>query len=152
MPPWLNVTTSTEGYIDRTSDWPDRTVWLNRLMRDGWEPIVSAVPETWRHSNQDDTLLLEMTIVSNLAFGAYGGRTVVEYAVITADHQEIFPLGQATWADWDRRGRLVVARQGRLLSWTAPDRYDLIEDFNTQVPDPAPAPPEASVWPARPRV
>jgi hypothetical protein len=150
LPPWLSATTSTEGYIDRTNDWPDRTVWLNRLRRDGWELIVGAVPETWRRPHQDGTLLLEMTIVSNLAFDAYGGRYVVEYAVVTADHRELFPLGQATWADWDRRGRLVIARDGRLLHWTPPDRYKLIEDFNPQVPDPAAAPPDASVWPEPP--
>ena len=150
LPAWLSAATSTAGYVDRTGDWPDRTVWLNRLIRDGWSRSDGESPETWQRPNQDGSLLLEMTILSDLAFDAYGGRYVIEYAVVTADGREIYPLGRATWADWDRRGRLVIARDGRLLRWTPPDRFELIEDFNQQAPDPAPAPPDATVWPDPP--
>ena len=52
-----------------------------------------------------------------------------------------FGDGEATWADWDHRGRLVVARDGRLWVWNAAAGLSMIEDFNGQVPDPQPAPP-----------
>jgi hypothetical protein len=44
------------------------------------------------------------------------------------------PLPGATWADWDQRGRLIVARAGQLVHWAGPDSQKLIADFNPQTP------------------
>jgi hypothetical protein len=151
LPSWLGTTTAWPPDVDRTNDWTERTVWLNRLRRDGWSPVDGAVPEAWQRPAPGGDRTLVMTLRSNLAFGAYGGRHVVEYAVRPEPTGEAVPIGQATWADWDHRGRLVVARDGRLWCWQGPGSLEEIADFNGQVPEPAPAPRWASSWPRRPR-
>jgi hypothetical protein len=57
-------------------------------------------------------------------------------------------LGDSTWADWDHRGRLVIAREGALLAANI-DTMELrmIADFNRQIPDAAPSPADARRWP-----
>ncbi|HKG24667.1 MAG TPA: hypothetical protein VKB09_03415, partial [Thermomicrobiales bacterium] len=59
------------------------------------------------------------------------------------------PIGRATWADWDWRGRLVVAQDGRLFHWERPGTMRQIADFNPQQPEPEPAPDWAREWPKR---
>jgi hypothetical protein len=44
------------------------------------------------------------------------------------------PLGRAPWADFDHRGRLIVAQDGRLCEWTPAGGMRVIEDFNDQRP------------------
>ena len=79
-------------------------------------------------------------------FGAYGGRYVIECAVrMELDGSEV-ELGRATWADWDQRGRLIIAREGRILQWQLTCITE-IADFNDQTPDPQPAASWATDWP-----
>ena len=151
LPAWLTTTTALPPYVDRTNDWTERTVWINRLLRCGWERVEGAVPETWQRRNPEGDLSLLMTLRSNADFAAFGGRHVVEYAVRTEPRGELIPLGRATWADWDQGGRLVIARDSRLLHWQAPDRLHEIADFNPQTPEPAPSPAWARAWPRSPR-
>jgi hypothetical protein len=146
LPDWLQMTTERPPYIDGTNDWTDRTVWINRLIRDGWTRREGTVPETWERRSPSDDMTLAMRIVTNIDFRAYGGRYVIEYAVRTnPDGQEV-ELGRATWADWDQRGRLIVARDGRLMHWQ-PSGFTDIADFNDQTPDPQPAPAHVTDWP-----
>jgi hypothetical protein len=84
-----------------------------------------------------------MMIRSNTDFQAYGGRYVIEYAVRNETDGSEVALGQATWADWDQSGRLVIARGGRLIHWQ-PSGFTDIADFNGQEPDPQPAPGRAT--------
>jgi len=91
------------------------------------------------------TLLL--TEHSDRDFRAYGGPHVVEYAVMDRAKDELIPLVSATWADWDQRGRLVVAKEGRLHHWELPRTLHEIANFNPHEPVPEPAPDRASVWP-----
>ena len=77
-------------------------------------------------------------------FRTFGGPYVVEYAV-RRDGAPEHALGQATWADWDQQGRLVLAQRGRLLTWDTDRGLQTITDFNHQTPDPQPAP----EWAAR---
>jgi hypothetical protein len=72
-------------------------------------------------------------------FRRFGGPYRVHYSVTTADGRE-HAIGEATWADWDQRGRLIVAREGQLLVWREPDHFEVLADFNGQEPDPLPAP------------
>jgi hypothetical protein len=83
-------------------------------------------------------------------FQSYGGRHIDEFALRMPDGRLIL-LGDATWADWDHRGRLVIARDGALQEIDA-DTLDTrtIFAFRRQAPDPQPAPAEASRWPAGP--
>ena len=59
-------------------------------------------------------------------------------------------LHDVQWADWDPAGRLLVATtDGRLqIRAGAPERLDVVweTDLSPFVPDPQPAPPEASHW------
>ena len=59
-------------------------------------------------------------------------------------------LGPASWADWDQRGRFVLAREGRLFQRTSAGELIEIADFNDQQPEPAPAPAWARTWPPPP--
>jgi hypothetical protein len=150
LPRWLDTTTALPPYVDRTNDWTDRTVWINRLLGDGWSRVDGAAPETWERRSPSGELTLAMTVLSNSDFGAYGGRYVVEYNIRADASSKVVPIGRATWADWDQRGRLIVAQNGRLLRWRPPGTLDEIADFNGQTPNPAPAPDWARSWPRRP--
>jgi hypothetical protein len=146
----LRMAPGLPPYVDRTNNWTDRTVYVNRLLRDGWEPVPDALAETWqrRHPTQPQTLVMTQ---AGFDFAAYGGPYVMEYAVRTAPGAEPLSLGPATWADWDQGGRLVLARDGALYEWQAPGTLRPLANFNDQVPEPAPAPPWAEEWPARDR-
>jgi hypothetical protein len=76
-----------------------------------------------------------------------GEPIVSEYAVFMESRGDVIPLGRATWADWDQRGRLVIAQDGRLFHWEPPGTLRELADFNPQRPDPAPAPAWAETWP-----
>jgi hypothetical protein len=150
LPPWLTFSTELPPYVDRTNNWTERTVHYNRLLRDGWERVEGATAATWQHRNPDGTLTLVMTERSDRDFAAFGGPHVVEYEVRAEPDGSTIPLGRATWADWDHRGRLIVAKDGRLSHWQLPGTLHEIADFNDQRPQPDQSPVEAQTWPPRP--
>lgn len=147
-PAWLTTATGPPPYLDGTPNWTERTVWLNRLLRDGWQCVADASPETWEHDNPAAGLSLEMVLRSDADFTAHDGPHVVDYAVRHGASERVVPIGRATWADWDRRGRLIVARDGRLWHWQRTEALQEIANFNGQTPAPAPAPGWARTWPA----
>jgi hypothetical protein len=61
----------------------------------------------------------------------------------------LIPLDRVTWADWDRRGRLVLAKEGKLF-WgqiaTPNVILHPIMDFNPLKPEPLPLPAWAKLW------
>jgi hypothetical protein len=148
LPRWLRGTAEAP-YIDRTNNWTERTVFLNRLLRDGWQLVAEAPRETWEHRHPRQPLMLIMTQAS-CEFRAYGGPYRLEYTVRPEPGAERIALGQATWADWDQHGRLVLAQQGRLLEWQPATGLRILADFTDQAPEPAPAPDWAIGWPAPP--
>lgn len=153
LPPWLAIREGRDiAYIDRTGEWPDRTVHFNRLLRDGWELLEREPFQTiWRRRHPRAPFTLQMLH----AFGhqrRQGGRYVVDYSVWDESEQRELPLGRATWADWDQRGRLVLSRDGQLLQGDVQTgRFEVIADFNGRAPDPQPAPEAALTWPGRSR-
>ena len=150
LPAWLEIAQGHPPYVDGTPNWTERTVWFNRLIRDGWQRLVDASPETWAHHNPTVRLTLTMALRSEADFGAYGGPHVVDYAVRDEASGAVVPLGRADWADWDHRSRLIVAKDGQLWHWQWPGAWQEIADFNDQTPAPAPAPDWAREWPAPP--
>jgi hypothetical protein len=126
-------------YIDGTSEWTDRTVHFNRLLRDGWR-LLEREPHAsmWERPHPSAAMTLTMTHVFE-DFRRFGGPYVVSYSVTMGDGQE-HTVGEASWADWDQQGRLVVAKDGRLSVWREPGSLDLLADFNGQEPDPQAAP------------
>jgi hypothetical protein len=150
LPAWLSLQTDPPPYIDRTSEWTDRTVFINRLLRDGWTTTGAAGgPETWERRNPrgEGTLVL---VERDAGMHAFGGRHALEYARYAEDGGDLTILGNATWADWDQRGRLILARDGRLLHHQPGGTLHELADFNGQPPDPRPAPAWASIWPRSP--
>ncbi len=143
LPDNLSLTTDRPPHDDRTPNWTDRTVWLSRLLRGGWRPVPGAARETWErpHPFENQTLLMTWPI----RWGPHGEPDGIEYAVSTGGDLE--PLGAATWADWDHRGRLLIARDGRLSSWDSSTGLVEIADFTNQTPNPEPAPSWATQWP-----
>lgn len=126
-------------YIERSADWPERTVHFSRLLRDGWTLIESAPSMArWQRRHPFEPRVLTMVQAFD-SFQREGGPYIVEYDVL-GDDGSMTRIGQASWADWDHRGRLVLARDGRLGSWDEGSGFRPIEDFNPQVPDPQPAP------------
>jgi hypothetical protein len=57
---------------------------------------------------------------------------------------------EAEWADWDPRGRLVAANQGKLLAGSYNRhktlRFQELADFNEDRPSPVPPPVWARRW------
>jgi hypothetical protein len=150
LPSWLKTTTALPPYVDRTNDWTDRTIWINRLLRGGWSRGVVTEPETWERRNPGGDMTLVMVIWSALEFGAYGGRHDIEFVLRRDSEGSETSLGRATWADWDQRGRLVLAHDGRLWHWESSGTLQELADFNPQAPNPEPSPAWAREWPARP--
>jgi hypothetical protein len=146
LPSWLSLQTDPPPYIDRTNDWTERTVFINRLLRDGWTGGGSGGPETWELRNPQGNGTLLMVERGDADSRTFGGRHVLEYAFQTGA-ADLTSLGTATWAGWDHRGRLVLARDGRLLQRRPDGALDELADFNGQSPEPRPAPAWAGTWP-----
>jgi hypothetical protein len=83
-------------------------------------------------------------------FQAYGGPYRVEYALWPAPGAELLRLGQGAWADWDQRGRLVLARAGRLFHYQPDGTLRQLADFIPQVPERVAAPAQGYDWPNPP--
>ena len=136
LPDDWELSTSRDLYIDHTNNWPERTVYQNRLHRDGWEPIDEGSTEGWQRENPAGVGRLVMA-ERDFDFQAYGGPYVVEYS-LTSEGRELLPLGRATWADWDQNGRLVIAQDGQLTVVEHDGTRRMIADFNGQVAEPRP--------------
>jgi hypothetical protein len=150
VPPWLRLSTDAP-YIDRTPEWTDRTVHVNRLLRDGWRPAGDASDPraTWEHAapSPDDDRVLVMAPALDADFSSYGGRNVDDYALRTPGGG-LDVLGRATWAGFDHGGRLVMARDGQIVERQRDRSERVIADFNDQSPAPEAAPSWAGEWPA----
>src|SRR4029079_9045522 len=83
--------------------------------------------------------------------GKFGGPYSVDYAIWDETTERELSIGEATWADFDQRGRLIVARDGRLLDWPLDGNTPRsIADFNGPTPDPQPPPEHVLAWPPAP--
>lgn len=139
LPPSLRLAKDAP-YIDHTPDWTDRTVYFNRLLRDSWTPApsINVQQPVWERPNPGGSRTLVMAPIREAWFDTYGGRHAVEYALL--DNGDMRPLGRATWADWDHRGRLIMAQDGRLIECGTDGGRREIADFNDQTPNPQPSP------------
>jgi hypothetical protein len=152
LPAWLAVRAPRDiPYVDGTTEWTDRTVHFNRLLRDGWQKLDDSVSRSvWQHDHRERRLSLIMAHSFD-SFGAFGGPYRLDYSVIDRQTGDEHSIGEASWADWDQQGRLVVAREGSLWQWSEAAGLVPIADLNDQTPDPQPSPATARVWPPPPR-
>jgi hypothetical protein len=128
------------------TDWPKRDVW-NELKR-GWK-IVEGEPEmTLRRANPDGITL--GLIHHGVNFRRPGMEGVQLEYFLQHRPDDVTPLPEAAWADWDREGRLLMAtREGSLQVFRCrgAERQCLwSEDLRGLEPDPQPAPAWAGKW------
>jgi hypothetical protein len=142
-----------------STDWPKRDV-LNELKR-GWklaaerDPIVARVPG-------EPNLVLRRTqpasggrvalglIHKGVDFKKPGVEGVQLEYFLQQGREDFIPLPEAAWADWDRKGRMLMAtHDGELAVYeckgTQLNRV-WSEDFRNLNPDPQPAPGWAGRW------
>ncbi len=131
----------------------DFPIYGKRLVRDGWTVVhegrimwgYSGDPPVWRKPDPSGRYQLEMTLYGYDP-APYGDPYRFEYALLGG---EDVLLEGVEWADWDQRGRLVLARAGCLYA-VLPDGYgpDVvpIADFNDQVFEPIITPGWARRW------
>ncbi len=109
--------------------------------RKPWHTHKMAMPHFWQKSSHDQKTHLIMRYT--------GGREAYEYSVRDDRKNLTVPIEGATWADWDRNGRLVFVREGQLFA-VEPDMSitdaKLLRDFNDQKPEPMEAPDWAKQW------
>ncbi|MBS1827796.1 MAG: hypothetical protein JST93_20975 [Acidobacteria bacterium] len=124
-------------YQPLSLDWKARVV-ANEAKR-GWlatpDPAILRRPQP----NGDSTLML-----INRGEGA-----LPDY-FLESPTGELTALHDATWCDWDRRGRLLLATHPRTLTIAACSNGKLRPTWSAGLtplrPDPQPAPPWASHW------
>jgi hypothetical protein len=123
-----------------------------RLQRDGWiqeDPGGKKAdpPELWRRSQPTGAWQVVRRIRQ------HGGvtRTYIEsFAVRSPDGKREIPLERVEWADWDLRGRLLLARGGSIIAAKLdPDGHiteRTLSDFNSAAPAAVVAPDAARQW------
>ena len=136
----------------------DEPILHRRLERDGWrqsQPIkvdytrtnagfITHAPGIRRKHNPHGWQ--KLTVTSTLS----GFEMHEDFSVRYAEGKDL-PLDGAEWADWDQRGRLVFAREGKIFALTAEaigeSMPQELADFNGNQPEPMEAPEWAKNWP-----
>lgn len=145
-PRWLRLLEELPAH-DVTQDWTERTVLVNRLAAGGWVREPASDVETWRRPIPGGGTLVRLEHPANLS--RPGGMWHPEFAVECDG--ELHVLERTSWADVDRAGRVVLARDGTIAAWTTAG-ISVLADLGDQHPDPQPAPAAASSWPRPPRI
>jgi hypothetical protein len=104
----------------------DAPVWHHTLKRDGWRGVWEnhgktkrysgkiCEPKVWRKPHEKLALHLEMSIQIQMGLDN-GPWYVTDYRVVDKAGVEVVTLGLADWADWDKGGDLLYARNGCLF-------------------------------------
>jgi hypothetical protein len=110
---------------------------------EGWKTERS---EIWQKSNEASGVTLAMEL-AEINFKKFGGPYIERFSLIRDD--ATFGVGEAEWADWDQRNRLVIARNGKLFEGQIGDnklKLQELADFNENKPDPKQSPKWAKIW------
>ena len=130
--------------------------WEQRMLRDGWQLVERGFDprthrrvgkrEIWQKPFGRSGINLYRRI-DEINFARFGGPYGDTYRLEITD--DLVPLSDVTWADWDDGRRLVFARHGRLFNATV-EGTQLHEaelyDFNPLVPEEIVAPDWARRW------
>ncbi len=140
---------SIQFACERHRGWEETADCAPRQPKDMWDLNRNARLQK-RQPGGKAMLYVESVGVPGGAFES--GQAVdgmhVRYSIGRKD--DIFPLDDLQWADWDRQGRLLVAtRCGKLqvrMPEAEPAEILFEADLAPLQPDPAPAPEEARRW------
>ncbi len=127
-----------------------------RLKRDGW---VLEQEGEFIHSSKSGYRTIQEEVYGKLSRGGEHDllmmHTLMRYKhsltfrVRSKGNGSTTELGEATWSDWDQCGRLICAKDGKLLHYRLEgDSFvpRLIHDFNADRPQAIPPSPEALSW------
>ena len=134
----------------------DSAPWEQRLLRDGWRLVERGFDprthrrvgerEIWEKSSEQSGIKLCRQI-EDVDFTRFGGPYGDTFWLEAAE--DLVPLVDAAWADWDADRRLVVVRDGRLYGVTV-DGAEVLEtelfDFNPFGPEEIGPPDWARRW------
>lgn len=140
----------------------DFSVYPKLLRRHGWEPAQDGgpwrkiayghykpeQPIIWRKAAPSHGLSLHMSITGSQK-AQFGDDLLLDYVVIDQRSNSSYPIENATWAEWDQRGRLVYISRGLLLAQQFSPELKLarvIADLNPQKPSSVLAPDWATKW------
>lgn len=167
LPPTLRVK-EMQLFSRGGEDFP---VLAMRLMRDGWRSVSTGKSDgpqfgespawkydpPWEYARArptDEDLELRMRILGVHERGGPGDWYVVEHRVVRRETGEIvLDLGRSEWADWDRSGDLLFARDGVLFrirrSPLTIARAKEVVDLRDRTFVARASPPAARLWKAR---
>ena len=129
----------------------DFPIYGTRLVRDGWELVqagnwTAGEAMIWHKQHPQQGYSIEMAL-RGYDHQRYGDPYIYEFALFTDD--DVFPLENATWADWDQHGRLALTRDGQVFA-VPPEAFrpdlDPVADLNDQQVEPIEAPGWARRW------
>ncbi|MEM7021389.1 MAG: hypothetical protein AAF637_02225 [Pseudomonadota bacterium] len=135
---------------------PTSAPWEQRLLRDRWQLVERGfdprthrrvgVREIWQKPRLDGAITLSRQI-EDVDFRRYGSPYAETYWLETPE--DLIPIEGATWVEWDRWDRLVMAKDGKLFAGlvdgavlTTTELYD----FNGLQPQEIPTPDWAQRW------
>ena len=132
----------------------DGPIWSARMARDGWSLVkpgkldwhpktfvASKEPDLIEKRSQDGKQRLQVELF-------HEGMKEVWWAFL-AEGSKRREIAVGTWADFDQRGRLVYAMEGRLMACELENgdiKHHEIADFSKQKPEAIKAPSEATRW------
>ena len=129
----------------------DEPIYRRRLERDGWETVQEIEAEHQGGNRGFETTQVQLRRKRGLRLPT-GGAPVHRHLEATwaieryesirtwsvlDEHGTRHPIDGATWADWDQRGRLVVARDGSIFAGRFTDgtlTFDQLIDLDAIVP------------------
>ncbi|MGD0683103.1 MAG: hypothetical protein ABR990_13755 [Terracidiphilus sp.] len=136
----------------------DDPLFSERLQRDGWNlkqewvveyhgyPLgyTTHQPDIREKFNEDGSMVIRLTrSIENHDYAE-------EFAVSNGDGSTLIHIEGASWVDWDFRGRLVFARDGKIFEGQVADSERLsareLADLNSATPATVRSPDWASRW------
>lgn len=143
---------------NRNAHGEDDPIFSQRLDRDGWQLKIelqienrgyprlfhTIQPEVRKKTNPNHTHAIRLT--RSIECVEYSER----FALCSLNPPVVSQIDRASWVDWDQRGRLVFARDGKIFAASISPGCHLAEeqlaDLNPSRPEVVPPPEWATKW------
>jgi len=137
VPGWLRISP-----LGRHTGWgEDEPIWSMRLLRDGW-----TRGDGWERRNpRNPDLLLRMLILRIAERGE--PWYVIEHELVDTTSGAVQSLGRSDWADWDRSGDLLFAKEGKIFRLPHGNEPRQIADLSEMTFEPREPAASAKTWP-----